>query len=83
MPEPITIAARNALPRNSAASRRHSAAGWGRGALVTGPILTYEANSVKIESMITEKPANLQRRAAVHAALADPARLRITDALAE
>ena len=27
MPEPITIAARNALPRNSAVSRRHSAAG--------------------------------------------------------
>ena len=26
IPEPITIAARNALPRNSASSRRHSAA---------------------------------------------------------
>jgi hypothetical protein len=35
IPEPITIAARNALPRNSAASRRAKA-----GALVTALILT-------------------------------------------
>jgi hypothetical protein len=33
IPEPITTAARNALPRNSAVSRRHS----GTGALVTSP----------------------------------------------
>jgi len=33
MPEPITTAARNALPRNSAVSRRHS----GTGALLTRP----------------------------------------------
>jgi hypothetical protein len=33
MPEPITTAARNALPRNSASSRRHSRTG----ALVTPP----------------------------------------------
>ena len=32
--------------------------------------------------MITEQYSDLERRAAVHAALADPARLRITDALA-
>ena len=40
MPEPITTAARNALPSSSAASRRHSAAGSGGGVLVTAPILT-------------------------------------------
>jgi ArsR family transcriptional regulator, arsenate/arsenite/antimonite-responsive transcriptional repressor / arsenate reductase (thioredoxin) len=33
--------------------------------------------------MNTEQNAELERRAAVHAALADPARLRITDALAD
>ena len=33
IPEPITTAARNALPRNSAVSRRHS----GTGALLTPP----------------------------------------------
>jgi protein-tyrosine-phosphatase len=33
--------------------------------------------------METEEIADLERRAAVHAALADPARLRITDALAD
>jgi len=33
MPEPITAAARNALPRNSAVSRRHSRTG----ALITPP----------------------------------------------
>src|ERR1700689_834673 len=55
IPDPITIAARNALPRNSAASRRHSAAERGRGALVTAPILTEQASSVKIESMNSEQ----------------------------
>jgi protein-tyrosine-phosphatase len=38
--------------------------------------------SVKIESMNAELTSDLARRAAVHAALADPARLRITDVLA-
>jgi protein-tyrosine-phosphatase/DNA-binding HxlR family transcriptional regulator len=33
--------------------------------------------------MITEQYSGLERRAAVHAALADPARLRITDVLAD
>jgi ArsR family transcriptional regulator, arsenate/arsenite/antimonite-responsive transcriptional repressor / arsenate reductase (thioredoxin) len=33
--------------------------------------------------MITEQRSDLERRAAVHAALADPARLRIADALAD
>jgi protein-tyrosine-phosphatase/DNA-binding HxlR family transcriptional regulator len=33
--------------------------------------------------MITEQYSDLERRAAVHAALADPARLRITDVLAD
>jgi protein-tyrosine-phosphatase len=33
--------------------------------------------------MNTEQNADLERRAAVHAALADPARLRVTDALAD
>ena len=36
MPEPITTAARNALPSNSASSRRHNVTG----ALFTAPILT-------------------------------------------
>jgi hypothetical protein len=31
--------------------------------------------------MFTDDPASLQRRAMVHAALSDPARLRVTDAL--
>src|SRR5215472_10506124 len=33
--------------------------------------------------MITEQYSGLERRAALHAALADPARLRITDVLAD
>src|SRR5690242_2815339 len=77
IPEPITTAARNALPRNSAVSRRHS----GTGALLTPPMLTEEDSSVKIESMSLERTSGLARRAAVHAALADPARLAITDTL--
>src|ERR1035441_8925629 len=82
IPEPITIAARKPLPRNSAASRRHSATGSGGGVLVTAPILTEKNISVKIESMNTEQMADVAARAAVHAALADPARLMITDTLA-
>ena len=82
MPDPITTAARNALPSNSASSRRHSATGSGGGVLVTAPILTDEDSSVKIESMNTEQMADVAARAAVHAALADPARLLITDTLA-
>src|SRR3984885_5766107 len=78
IPEPITIAARKALPRNSAASRRGST-----GALVTPLSLTDETTSVKIESMNTEQSHCLARRAAIHAALADPARLLITDTLTE
>src|ERR1700722_18425874 len=81
MPDPITTAARNALPSSSASSRRHSATGSGGGVLVTAPILTDEDSSVKIESMNTEQMADLAARAAVHAALADPARLLITDPL--
>src|SRR6185312_8425936 len=77
IPEPITTAARNALPRNSAVSRRHS----GMGALLTSPMLTEEDSSVKIESMSLELNSDLARRATVHAALADPARLAITDTL--
>jgi len=77
IPEPITTAARNALPRNSAVSRRCN----GTGALLTRPMLTEEDSSVKIESMNTEQNSDLVRRAAVHAALADPARLAITDTL--
>src|SRR5690242_20664065 len=77
IPDPITSAARNALPRNSAASRRHS----GTGALLTPLILTEEFRSVKIESMLAERSSELARRAAVHAALADPARLLVTDTL--
>jgi hypothetical protein len=38
IPDPITSAARKPLPRNSAVSRRHSAAG--SGVLVTSLILT-------------------------------------------
>src|ERR1035438_3071206 len=82
MPEQITIAARKPLPRNSAASRRHSATGSSGGVLVTAPILTERNISVKIESMNTEQMADVTARAAVHAALADPARLLITDTLA-
>src|SRR6266702_4806858 len=77
IPDPITTAARNALPKNSAVRRSHS----GMGALVTPPILTEEDSSVKIESMSAERNSYLARRAAVHAALADPARLAITDML--
>src|SRR2546430_15109536 len=77
IPDPITTAARNALPRSSASSRRHS----GMGALVTPPMLTEDDSSVKIESMSLERNSDLARRAAVHAALADPARLAITDTL--
>jgi len=44
-------------------------------------MLTQQITSVKIESMNIEPVSDLVRRAAVHAALADPARLAITDAL--
>jgi protein-tyrosine-phosphatase/DNA-binding HxlR family transcriptional regulator len=44
-------------------------------------MLTEEVRSVKIESMSDERTSGLARRAAVHAALADPARLAITDTL--
>jgi DNA-binding transcriptional ArsR family regulator len=44
-------------------------------------MLTEENNSVKIESMSVERNSSLARRAAVHAALADPARLAIADTL--
>src|SRR5690348_14735350 len=77
IPDPITSAARNALPRNSASRRRHS----GTGAELTPPMLTQQITSVKIESMNIEPVSDLLRRAAVHAALADPARLAITDTL--
>ena len=45
--------------------------------------MTYAVVSVKIESMNTEQSSGLARRAAMHAALADPARLLIADTLAE
>src|SRR5260370_5997036 len=38
-------------------------------------------SSVKIESMTAERTSDLVRRAAIHAALADAARLLITDTL--
>src|SRR5690348_8290797 len=44
-------------------------------------MLTEDDSSVKIESMPFERTPDLARRAAVHAALADPARLAITDTL--
>jgi protein-tyrosine-phosphatase/DNA-binding HxlR family transcriptional regulator len=44
-------------------------------------MLTEQNSSVKIESMSAERTSDLARRAAVHAALADPARLLITDTL--
>ena len=46
------------------------------------PILTEAVSSVKIEAMNAELTSDLKRRAAQHAALADPARLRIVDLLA-
>src|SRR5580700_11845562 len=77
MPEPITTTARNPLPRNSAASRRHNVTG----VLLTAPILTDLVSSVKIESMKAELIQGVADRAAVHAALADSARLHIIDTL--
>src|ERR1700760_4533984 len=44
-------------------------------------MLTEKDSSVKIESMQFERTTDLAWRAAVHAALADPARLAITDTL--
>ncbi len=44
-------------------------------------ILTMPVTSAKIESMSTEQVAELEIRVAVHAALADPARLTIVDTL--
>jgi ArsR family transcriptional regulator, arsenate/arsenite/antimonite-responsive transcriptional repressor / arsenate reductase (thioredoxin) len=44
-------------------------------------MLTEKFISVKIESMSAERTSDLARRAAVHAALADPARLAVTDTL--
>src|SRR5262249_31463686 len=44
-------------------------------------ILTGQSNSVKIESMSDERVSELERRTSIHAALSDPARLRITDTL--
>jgi ArsR family transcriptional regulator, arsenate/arsenite/antimonite-responsive transcriptional repressor / arsenate reductase (thioredoxin) len=45
-------------------------------------MLTLEDQSVKLESMNSEQTPELQRRARMHAALADEARLRIVDLLA-
>src|SRR5713101_5422217 len=70
IPDPITTAARKALPRNSAVSRRGSGTDGRTGHAV---ILTEQNSSVKIESMFAEQNPGLARRAAVHAALADPA----------
>ena len=76
IPEPITTVTSSPVPRNSASSRRNS----GRG---TRPRRHLDAplSSVKIEAMNTERTTELDRRAAIHAALADPARLRIVDTL--
>jgi ArsR family transcriptional regulator, arsenate/arsenite/antimonite-responsive transcriptional repressor / arsenate reductase (thioredoxin) len=46
-----------------------------------GTALTNEDDSVKIEAMNTEQIRDVRRRAAIHAALSDPARLAIVDAL--
>lgn len=66
-------------PGNSASRRR----GGGMRAVVTAASLTRKDSSVKLESMNFESNSDLDRRAAMHAALADPARLRITDMLAD
>src|SRR2546429_357609 len=65
-------------PATWTGSRRHNLTG----ALLTAPILTDLISSVKIESMKAELISGLTGRAAVHAALADPARLQIIDTLA-
>ena len=46
-----------------------------------GAILTEDSSSVKIESMPDDRTSELERRAVLHAALSDVARLRITDTL--
>src|SRR5580704_14007024 len=51
------------------------------GCTAHGAILTEDSNSVKIESMPDDRTSELERRADVHAALSDIARLRITDTL--
>ncbi len=43
--------------------------------------MTPALNSVNIEAMTTERTSEIGRRAGVHAAQADPARLRIVDTL--
>ena len=77
IPEPITTAARNPLPRNSASQPAPQQDGC------TGhaAILTEQDSSVKIDSMSADRTSDLARRAVMHAALADPARLQITDTL--
>src|SRR5208283_6013255 len=47
----------------------------------TAAILTHQVTSVKIEAMDIEQTSGVAARAAVHAALADPARLQIVDTL--
>jgi len=84
IPDPTTIATSSPVPRNSADSRRPNGAsrcGAGAAESLTSVILTNPDTSVNIEAMNTERTSELERRAAVHAALADPARLLIIDTL--
>ena len=77
MPEPTTTATKSPVPRNSANSRRARA-----GADIDHELILTDLDcSVNIEAMNIERTAELERRVAKHAALADPARLRIVDAL--
>ena len=68
-------------PRNSARAGRQATGREKRRDVFMVAILTHESISVKIESMNIERSHQLQRRAAKHAALSDPARLRIADLL--
>src|SRR5437773_6820335 len=65
-----------APPMHPATSRRHNVTGT-----LTALMLTGSINSVKIESMKAELISGVAGRAAVYAALADPARLQIIDSL--
>ena len=67
--------ARRRRPKGAVSAARRGGGG------VTWVILTGEVNSVKIETMNVERLDDVERRAALHAALADPARLQILDAL--
>src|SRR3977135_401039 len=85
IPEPTTTATSKPVPRNSANNRGPNAGteetDGCNGVRATQTSCRNRGNTVTIQAMNIERSGALQRRAAKHAALSDPARLMIIDTL--